>query len=408
MRYKVVFIKYKVKKYMYKESQSHSPKEKASAYRQDTNTNKGVGLAPPNIQLVQRKNTPIQKQVASTNPELEAELENIQVAYGLMGGLYHQQIQALEAFYHDINTADSPTVTDQILEVAVMASVGSAIGFIGARIATNCLGRLRTGSSIRIDAVNMVIENIKDVSKDEAKLAAREAMRSSSEREVKIRFVDSIRTGINRAANSTVQEFNRHRQSFRESANGLEEARAMRLAIDAQNQNAFELQYANLASEWASLRTNMVGQSSPGVLSLEIHTASAGDNIHIVSSSFSGINEQVRTHLSGFRNVRLKEIDGLIVNLRGEHPHWIFGTPSASDDINITGRFAAPNGLAGIPQFQHSGTTAYFLIQRGIARHHFEPDSIRSIPDPLQETAAVLLFVDIGNMTLDSLGSIEG
>lgn len=343
-------------------------------------------------QMIQRDDPP-----ATTTTDLDATLENIENAYSAAYGIHNRQLMAMTAFYTDINRSDSPTLTEQVLTVAASATMGAAIAVIGARITRSIVEKL--GESVLSE---VVANQIKDNCKDQAKLATQRSLQSSAGREdARFRFNESLVAGIMQSGMTATETFNNNRNRYRTNPNGPAEANALLEALHAQMQNAYDLQYAQAAAQWSTLQTNWAGFAGDrGTLVLEIRCPSPGADVQIISSKLEGLNEATRAALSGFGRVTIREL-GLPVRVEGESPHWIWGDEHASDHIFLTGR------PGEIPTFPHSGTTAYFLIDRGIARYGFVPEIRNTIPDPLQETSAFLMFNEIFDFPLNRLGNLE-
>jgi hypothetical protein len=333
-----------------------------------------------------------------SSPELETTLQNIENAYSSAYGVHSRQLMAMTAFYTDINVSDPPTPTEQALTVAVSATLGSATAFIGLRIA-NGIARSLTGSASTTFIANQITDNCKD----QGKLAAQRSLRSSGgNRDARFRFHRALVDGIMQSSMTATETFNNHKESYRTNQNGLEEAHSLLNSLHTQMQNAYDLQYAQAAAQWSTLQTNWVGLSGDrGTLVLQIRCARPGSDVQIVESTLEGLNQAARASLSGLSTVSIREL-GLSVRVEGENPNWIFETSHSSDNISITGN------PGQIPNFQHSGNTAYFLISRGIAKYGFQPESIQNIPDPLQETSAILMFNEILAFPLSRLGNLGG
>ena len=356
---------------------------------------------------------------AATSPDLEATLQNIENAYSAAYGIHNRQLLAMTTFYTDINRSDPPTPSEQALTVAASATFGSAAAFIGVRIATTVARSLATSAAAAavplaaaaavpsaaaaaVPLSTFVANQISDNCKDQGKLAIQLSLRSSGGRDAKFRFHHSVVDGIMQSAMTATETFNNNRNSYRTNPNGLAAARALLNALHEQMQNAYDLQYAQAAAQWSIIQTNFVGLAGDnGTLVLRIQCSSPGADIQILGSTLEGLNQATRASLAGLRNVSIREL-GLPVHVEGEDPHWIFGTSRSSDNISITGR------PGQIPNFVHSGITAYFLIERGIAKYGFQPEMRQSIPAPLQETSAVLMFNEVFDLPLTRLGNLEG
>jgi len=344
----------------------------------------------------------------ANSPELVATLQNIENAYSSTYGIHNQQLIAMTTFYTDIEKSDPPTPTEQALTVAASATIGSATAFIGLRIANNIARSLTTSAEVTAARLSIFVANqITDNCKDQGKLGAQRSLQSSrGSRDAKFRFKRALVDGITQSAMTATETFNNNRDSYQTNPNGLIEARALLNSLHTQMQNAYDLQYAQVVSQWSTLQTNWAGlPGDRGILVLQIRCMTPGADIQIVGSTLEGLNQAMRASLAGLNTVSIGEL-GLSVRVEGENPNWIWGTTHSSDKISLT--FVEGRAGRHIPYFEHSGHTAYFLIARGVAKYGFQSESLQSIPDPLQETSALLMFNEILNFPLSRLGNLEG
>jgi hypothetical protein len=342
----------------------------------------------------------------AANPELEAILDNIQAEYSGTQGFHNRQQEAVNTFYTDINKSNSPTPTEQALTVAASAAIGSTIAYLGVRITASLVKRIADPKESP-EISKFVTAQIADVCKDEGKLATQKALQDRSGKEgsgkdADFRFKAALLEGIWQSSRAATATFNSSKERYRRSPNGLSEAQSLYDSLKQQGTNAYNLQYAQAAAQWSTLQKNVLGLAGDrGTLVLEIRCPAAGSDVQIVGSRLEGLNEATRKNLSGLQNVLIGELQ-LPVRIEGENPNWIIGAERSSDNISITGK------PGQTPIFEHSGITAYFLIERGIAKYGFQPEVRRNIPNPLQETSAVLMFTEIFNRPLPQLGKLEG